>query len=460
MSTLVRSGEAPGRPDATPGSHPARPPAAPKLPRGMGYTATLGLGAIALAVGGFGVWASTAPLASAVVAQGKVVVATKRKEIQHLDGGIVKTIHVADGDAVAEGDPLFELDPTKARARYLLSRAAYFSGLSQQARLSAERDGGNSMTFPDELIHEARSDSEVALAMAAQQQLFHLRLAEHAGQISIWRKRVEALMQGLEGQHAERRSVVRQLELAMNELRVVEDLYKRGYTTRQRVHNIRRETAQLEGSRERIETAVVKARKEINEAELSVAQLEKKRKTDAVTELRQVEEKIFEHKETYIAAEAELERMLIKAPVRGTVVGLQVHTIGGVVKPGETLVSIVPSSDNLVVEARIRPLDIDNVERGQETEVRFSGFKQRLTPTVRGSLVHVAADAMTDERTNEPYYLASVSVSESELARLGPANRVQPGMPAELLIKSGERTAFAYLLEPIFDSVNRAWREE
>ena len=438
----------------------AKPTPIPSVPRSIGLSAALGAGAILVAAIGFGFWGTMAPIASAVVAHGQIVVASKRKDVQHLDGGIVSAIHARDGDKVLQGDILLELDPVKARARYVLNRTAYFSGLAQQARLMAERDQAEGPDFPAALIDEAKASAEIGAVIKAQRALFAARLIEFRGEHEILQNKIAVLSEEIAALQAEGKSVARQLELANAELEVVDEMFKAGNTTRQRVHNIRRECAQLEGSAGRIDASLNRARKEINEAELSLAQLAVKRQTDAVTELKDVEGKLFDYQEIYLAAEAELNRLTIRAPVSGTVVASEVHTIGGVVKPGGTILQIVPSTDLLVVEARIRPIDIDNILTGADTEIKFTGFKQRITPSVQGHLIHVSADAMTDPRTNETYYLANATITEGELARAGLKTRLQPGMPAEIMIKTGERTALTYLLQPIYDSMNRAWRED
>ena len=431
----------------------------PRIPRSIVTSTVLGIGAILLAGGGFGYWATTVPLASAVVAQGHIVVASKRKDVQHLDGGLVRAIHVRDGDRVREGDILLELDPEKARPRYELNRFGYFSGLAQQARLRAEQDGAGTVDFSSVLVDEARRAGQIDDIIDAQRALFAARLTQFQGEQQILQSKMAVLHERIAGLRSEEQSVARQLELAKAELEIAEVLFRGGNTNRLRVHNIRRECVQLKGSAGRVNASLNEARKEIAEHELSLAQLTVKRQTNAVTELKEVENKLLTYKETYLAAQAELDRLTIRAPVRGTVVASGVHTIGGVVKPGETILQVVPSGDSLVVEARIRPADIDDFHIDAEAEIKLTGFKQRTTPSVHGRLLTVSADAITDQRTNEAYYLANIGISEGELTRVGLEARLLPGMPVETMIKTGERTALAYLLQPIYDSIHRAWRE-
>jgi HlyD family type I secretion membrane fusion protein len=418
----------------------------------------IGVAAIVATFGGIAAWSSTVPIASAVVAPGKVAVASKRKQIQHLDGGIVKTINVRDGDVVQEGDILFLLDDTEAKVRYGLARAAYFSAVTAQARLAAERDGADDIIFPPELLSEAAHSPEITQGIANQRQLFVGRGRELAGQIKISLQKIAQLKEEILGFISERKSAAEQADLARKELLVIEDMFKRGYVTRQRVHSIRREGAQLAGSLGQLDASIAKARKEIGENELSIQQLTLKRQSEVLSDLKDIEQRIFDLKQTYLAARAELARLTVTTPVSGVVVSSTLHTIGGVVRPGDTVLEIVPGSDPLIVEARVRPLDIDEVAKGQTTEVRFSAFKQRTTPFLTGMVAQVSADAVADQRTGEFYYSAIISIPSGELARLG--HRLQPGMPADILIKTGNRTVIAYLAQPLLDSMNKALREQ
>ena len=419
----------------------------------------LGVYAMAIAVCGLGVWLAMVPIASAVVAAAKIAIAGKRKEIQHLDGGIVKAIYVRDGDHIKEGAILFELDDTRAKARHTLTRGAYFSALAVQGRLVAERDGTDSIAFATDLVAEARQSADAAQVVGNQQRIFEGRRREMAGQVEVSVERIAQLKEEIGGLTSERVSAAEQSELALKELAVIEEMFARGYVNRQRVHAIKRESAQLAGSLGRLDASVAKARKEIGETELSIRQLKLKRQTEVLTELKDIEQRLFELKETYLAAQAELGRLTMAAPVSGVAMNSQLHTVGGVIRSGQTVLEVVPAEDALIVEARVRPLDIDNVRQGQETEVRLAAFKQSTTPLLAGVVLHVSADAISDPRTGELHYTAIINIPLRELARLGPEQRLQPGMPAEVLIKTGQRTPLQYLMQPLLDSMHRAWRE-
>ncbi len=419
----------------------------------------LGVIAVLAAVGGFGIWATTAPLDSAVVAQGKVTLAGKRKLVQHLDGGLVKMFAVRDGDHVEEGDVLIEFDTLRPAARLAVMRLGYFGALAAEARLIAERDEADELTLPPELVAEAASDPEIAVIIESQRQIFEARRNKAVGQTRILESRIEQLEEGIKGFEVERVASGDQLAMAREEQKTIEALYEKQYTTRARILAIKREVYQLEGLIGRLGTQIAGAGQEIGETQLNLAQIRKKHMTEVLNELRETQAKVLDIREQYTAAKGEMERTIVRAPSSGTVFGSQVHTVGGVLRGGETLLEIVPDDDQLVIEVRLRPQDVEEVQVGQPTEVRLSGFKQRTTPTLQGRVAFVSADTVSEPRSPEPYYLASIEVEAAELLHLGD-HKLQPGMPAETMIKTGVRTAMAYLLQPLSDSMNRAWREQ
>jgi HlyD family secretion protein/epimerase transport system membrane fusion protein len=428
------------------------------VPMRLRGPALLGLAAIFAAVGCFGVWAATAPLASAVVAAGKLIVASKRKQVQHLEGGIIERVAVTDGQHVAAGDVLIELDVTRSKSRFAMARMGYVAAAAAETRLSAERDAKSNVEFTPDLLAEARSDAEVASVLKNQRQIFAARQLEYAGQTQILEQRMKRLEDEVSGLDSERAASEQQLALAIEEHATLEALYKKSLTTRQRVLALAREVVQLKGQIGRLTSRIAATHKEISETELNLAQTRMRRSSEVLAELRDVQGKMLDFRQQYAAYRNELERTVARAPVSGTVVGLQVHTVGGVVRSGETLLEIVPDRDQLVVEIKVRPMDVHNVRIGHRTQVRFSAFKQRSTPTLTGHVATISADALTDPRSSEPYYLAEIEVDVAELSRLGHVT-LQPGMPCEVMIETGERTALAYLLEPLADSFRRAWRE-
>ncbi len=435
--------------------------AAPHMypPKAIGGAVLMGLAAILAAAGGFGVWAATVPLDSAVMAHGKVSVAGKRKLIQHLEGGIVKAIGVKDGDYVREGDPLIELDPLRPQTRLAMASTGYFNHLAMESRLSAERDGLDQIKWPNELIEAAPGSSDLRALMRGQTELFHSRRKELVSQSQILESRVSRLREQIGGLEAERHASERQLVLAGEELKTLEALYESKYTTRVRLLATKREVLQLEGSIGRLQGQIASLAKEIGETELTLAQMRDRHLTSVLDELQQHQGKVLDYREQINISKGEAERTVVTAPASGTVFGSQVHTVGGVLKPGETILEIVPDGERLIVEVRIRPQDVNNVHVGLPTEVRISAFKQRTTPPLKGTVAFVSADTISEPRSLESFYLAHVEIDPAELKHLDAGKRLQAGMPAEAVIKTGARTAFAYLVQPLTESLNRAWRE-
>ena len=417
-----------------------------------------GLAVLLVAVGGFGTWAALAPLSSAVIAPGTVTVASKRKAVQHPDGGVVKELLVRDGHEVVAGDVIIRLDETRAYAGLAILQGSLDAARAVEARLIAERDAATAIAFPTSLLSRS-VDPKVAKLMTGQETLFHARRDSLAGQLSILNERVGQLEQEIAGLEAQRRAKGRQIKLVREELKGLEQLLAKGYTERTRVLALQREAARLEGERGELSADIARANKAIGETKLQIIQAQKAFREQVVTELRDVQPRISDLEERAIASRDVFDKLEIRAPVSGVVVGMDVHTVGGVIRAGETVLEVVPAEDRLIIEAEVRPFDIDSVAVGQEATVRFTSFKQQSTPTVIGIVDNVSADSLVDERSGQPYYLCRVEVSEEEVSRLG-ARRLRPGMPAEVMIRIGDRTAIEYLAQPLFDSMARAWREE
>jgi HlyD family type I secretion membrane fusion protein len=433
--------------------------AGPAPPRSRHGATLLGLSALVIAAGGLGGWGALVPLSGAVVSQGEIVVATKRKQVQHVVGGTVKAIHVRDGSKVRAGELLVELDAEKAERQFALSRGAYLAALAAHSRALAERDGRTTLAFPAELRLARDAKGDVARLLVTQERLFETRRGEYLGQRRLLVSRVAQLRDEVTGLAAEEAANAIQLELARKELATLRMLFEKGHTTRHRVLAFEREQARLDGSGGRLAARIARARKEAGATEMEILQLGKQRDREIAVELRDLAQQMLEHRERYLAAEAELARLRVLAPVAGTVVGLLLHTVGGVVSPGETMLEIVPEDDALIIETRVRPVDIDNVAVGQATSMRLTAYGQRALPVLSGRVVYVAADRSEDSRTGEVYYTARIAIDAGALDGLDGAP-LTPGMPAEVYIRTGERTALAYLAQPIVDSVSRAWRED
>lgn len=410
------------------------------------------------ALGGFGAWSAFASLSSAVVAQGTVKVYSNRKKVQTLEGGVVTELAVKNGDRVDIGDILVTLDRTRAAASHSIMQSNYDTSRAVVARLQAERDGREKIAYPEGLA-ERLENSSVGEILAAQEKLFSVRRATLNGQIAIVQERIGQLDEEIEGLNAQVHSKDRQLKLIEEELSGLRELYKKGYTTRTRILSLEREAANLGGERGEHLAAIAQSRRLIGEAELETVQIKKNFNEEVVTELQQKESELFDLEERLNATNYSLEQTEISATAQGVVVGLAVHTVGGVLQPGETLLEIVPENDLLIVEAKVLPVDVDNVRIGLEADVQFTAFSQRTTPKLQGDVIYVSADSLIDPDTKAPFFVARIAIPEDEVARLD-EKTLQPGMPADVLIITGERTPMNYLVKPIKESMDKAWRED
>ncbi|MCG8355611.1 MAG: HlyD family type I secretion periplasmic adaptor subunit [Kiloniellales bacterium] len=440
---------------ATPPSPGAEPPSVPLNAR---PAVIAGLVTVIVGLGGFGAWASLAPLESAAIAPGTIIVDSNRKQIQHLDGGIVAELVVRDGDHVEPGDVLLRLDETRARSTLAILESESDLATAVEARLLAERDGAAEIRVPERLIDKAERP-EIAALVAGQQSLFEARRDSREGEVAILEQRVLQLGDEVVGLEAQAAAKARQSALIADELKGLQKLFEQGHAPRTRILALQREAARLDGERGELIARVARTRTAIGETKLQVIQLNTRFQEDVIAELRDIQASLFDLRERIAAARHVVEHIDVRAPVAGKVVGLSVHTIGGVIQAGDTILEIVPGDDRLLVEARVQPIDIDNVLIGQEADVRITAFKQRSTPVLIGEVIYLSADALTDPRSGEPYYTARVAISDAEVARLE-GQLLQPGMPAEVIIKTGERTALDYLVQPILESANRAWRED
>jgi HlyD family type I secretion membrane fusion protein len=413
---------------------------------------------IGLVFGGLIGWAATAPLASAVIAPGAVVVEGKRKLIQHLEGGIVERILIEDGQQVAAGQLLLRLDETHARSTFGVLRTALDSARILEARLLAERDGAAELNLPSRL-DERRGDPTVAEMMRAQQALFAARRTSLLGQQEILRQRIASSDKEITGLEAQQVSLEEQGGLAERELKGLRDLLNKGLAPLTKVLALEREAVRLKGSHGERIADIARAQIRVGETQLQILQADRAFSESVAKEVRDVQTQIADLEERLGAARGTLDHIDVRAPAAGIVVGLTAYTVGGVIKAGETIMEIVPGAQRLIVEAQVQPNDIDNVALGMDTDLRLSALKQRTTPTLRGRLVYVSADRLTDPRTGQPYYLARAEFAPGELSRIAP-QVLQAGMPAEVKIKTRERTALAYLLQPMVDAMGRSWRED
>ena len=447
-------------PQADPISRISRPRRASGAgPDPMGTRPTIVAGALIIVAffGGFGAWATLAPLESAAIALGKVGVDTRRKTVQHLEGGIVGEILVTEGTVVAAGDPLVRLEETQARATRELLEGKRLASLALEARLLAERDGHQRIAFPDPLRARA-ADPEVAKVIAGQTSIFESRRQALDNQTRILGRQIAQLREEIQGLEGEIAAQTTQLDLIHEETAALETLFEKGFARKPQLLELKREAAEIEGARAQNRSQIARSKQSIAEAELRIQNAHTERHTQVVEELRDVQAELDDLAERIRAADDVLTRTVIAAPVSGTVVDLQVVTRGGVIAPGEPLMDIVPSGDKLVIEAHIQPTDVDVVHPGLTAQVRLTAFNQRTTPVLEGLVERVSADSMVDERSGEPFYLARVALTDGQdgLDEL----KLYPGMPVEVMVVTGSRTVVEYMLKPIRDSLNRALRED
>lgn len=416
-----------------------------------------GLLVVAVVFGGFGSWAALAPLARGAVAAGQVVAEGHRKTIQHLEGGIVAEILVADGATVQAGQLLIRLDGVQAGSR-LASQEAKRDALSARiARLVAERDARDAVDFPVTLVAR-RSEPRVAEALDGERTLLRTRRETLAAEVSLLEQKgqqEQGRIRGFEAQLAATRS---QASIIRDELAEQETLLDKGLARRPRVLELRRQAADLEGRTGAITAEIGQSRIRIADAQLEIIGKRNTFRENVLADLRTAEDELAEVTEEIIASRDILTRLEVRAPQSGMVHDLKVRTVGGVITAGEALMDIVPVSGSLQIEARVAPTDIEHVAVGTAADVRFTGLPQRTTPTVSGSVTTVSPDVLTDKATEASYYLVRVLVPSGERARLGPI-ALPPGMPTDVILKSGERTALEYLLEPLAGSMARSFKE-
>ncbi|CDH46280.1 HlyD family type I secretion periplasmic adaptor subunit [Candidatus Contendibacter odensensis] len=419
----------------------------------------LGFLILLAAFGGFGGWAATAQIDSAAVAAGTVTVESYRKTVQHLEGGIVSEILVKDGDTVKEGDILLQMDGTQARAQLEIARVQYFSAQALESRLLAERKQTEIIAIPDELKAED-SDPRVREAISAEQQTFIARRTTLKGEISLLRQQIEQLQEQTRGLDALAKSKQQRITSYTNEANDFGQLAKQGFSDKLRQRELERAAAELEGERAQHLSDVSRAKLQIGQAELQILQLQKRFQSEVAEQLREVQAKLFDLRERMRALQDTVARTTVRAPASGKVVGMGVHTVGGVLSPGTPILDIVPQGEQLIVEAHVQVTDIDKMHPGLLADVRFSSFKSRTTPVLEGRVMTVSADRLVDRATNMPYYLARIQVPETEMSKLQQGQILVPGMPAEVFIKTGERTALQYLLQPLLDAAARSFREK
>lgn len=432
------------------------------VPRSTRLPTLVGVGVLALTVMGFGYWGGIAPIAGAVVTSGAFVATGQNKLIQHLEGGVIQEILVREGDIVQKGQTVIQLDETSPRAelRRLSLRQARL--LAIEARLRAEMAEESEITFPAELLSKLQADPDFTTIVKAQRATIDAHRKSLQSEIASLRTGIDALHERINGSTAQLTSVREQIAFFDEELGAKEQLLRSGLIRKSEVLALQRARANLQGEAGRITGEIGDSKEKIARSEEQIVGARNAAIKTSVEQLHETLAELADVRERILASTRILERVKISSPVRGVVVKLRYHTAGGVVEPGKTVMEIVPVQDNLLIEVRIRPQDIQNVKLGQPAIIRLTALKQRVTPMIDGKVVYVSADALPDDKSGaaarSDVYVARVAPDPGATANIQDFAPT-PGMPAEVYIKTTDRTFLEYLLQPIRDSMSRAFRE-
>ena len=418
----------------------------------------IGLAIVVVLAGGLGGWASTAEISGALIAPGSIVVESNVKKVQHPTGGVVGEVLARDGDLVKAGDVVVRLDDTVTKASLAIVVKTLDGLMARGARLQAEQQGLDKITYPKALLDRA-GDPEVKNIIASESKLFEVRTNGRVGQRAQLHERITQLNEEIAGLVAQEKAKDQEIALVEKELVGVRDLYDKHLVQMSRLTTLERDAARLNGERAQYIASRAQAKGKITETELQIIQVDKDMVSDVSKDLRETTDKIGEFVERKVTAEDQLRRTDIRAPQDGMVLQSTVHTVGGVITAGDAIMMIVPQSDDLQVEAKVNPQDIDKLQIGQKTLLRLSAFNQRTTPELNGVVSRVSPDVTTDQRTGQSYYTIRVSMPAQEIARLGDVKLI-PGMPVEAFVQTGDRTMLSYLIKPLSDQLMRAFREK
>ena len=416
----------------------------------------LGLGLTSLLVGGLFGWGAMASISSAVIAPGLLVVDGSGKKVQHPTGGVIGAIFVKNGDRVDAGEVVVRLDATQARAALGVVSSQQTQLQARKARLEAERDQAVAVKFERGFIEDSPEAAQIA---ESERRLYQARQAAKAGQKTQLNERIGQLGKEIEGLQAQLSAKESEVSLMKEEFARVDEMYKKSLVPVTRVLTSERDLTRLQGERGQLVSSIARAQGQISEIQVQIISLDQNMQSESMKELRDVEARLSELAERRNAAKDQLDRIDIRAPRAGLVHELQVHTVGGVIQPAETLMTIIPSDEKLAVEVRIAPTDIDQVVVGQKAVVRFSAFNQRTTPEFFGEISTIAADLTKEPQTGVAYYVARIAISDEHQGEFRKLKLI-PGMPVETFVETGSRTAISYLLKPFNDQIKRAFREE
>ena len=426
-----------------------------------------GVYVIIIFVGIGGLWSIIAPLNSAVIAIGKVISNTNKKLIQHQEGGIIKHIFVAQGDRVKEGDKLIEFDDTKTKAQYENTLHQYRSDLASENRLVAERDNLDTIEFA-EILKNTAHIPEVAKIMHTQENLFRSKKEMYRSEKESCKQKIAQLNKQIEGIEFRKISVIKNLEVTRDRLKAMRTLKSKGFVQKSTLLELEAKEANFKSELATLETEVARNHQEITKTEIDIINLQNKSTTETLRELRETQIRVASFREQLLAVKDQLNRIIIKSPVDGIINVIHYHTIGGVIPPGAYIMEITPLNDLLIIEAQVPHKNIDSVHVGLTTKIRFSAFKSRTTPLFTGKVISISPDLVQDKeqaaagRMSEPSYIARIEIDMDEFNKVAKAKKLalHPGMQAEVQIVTGTRTLFRYLLDPVTDTMFKAFREK
>ncbi|MCC7251269.1 MAG: HlyD family type I secretion periplasmic adaptor subunit [Hyphomicrobium sp.] len=425
-----------------------------------------GFGILALLAVGFGTWAVYAPLEGAVVASGSFVATGQNKHVQHLEGGIVEEVLVREGEVVEKGQVLLRLNETAARTRLTRLAVRRYRLLAIRSRIEAEIDGSEAIAFPKELS-DKRGDTELADLMTRQTVELDARRKKLTAEQDVLNKEIAGLREGIRGYEAQVKSAEDRLQLFKEEMKDKADLLARQLARKTDMLSIQRAEASLIGELGELSGRIADARERIARAQQQIVSLHSAAVQAAVEELRQTETELDDITEQLRAAEDVVNRVEVRSPVHGAVVKLNFNTAGGVIAPGAVILELLPMNEDLLIEARISPREITHVHNGQDAMVRLSALNQRLTPMIPGQVIYLSPDSITEsgdramgaQARSGPSFVVRVKLDSRSSAELVPNFKPTPGMPADLFIRTEERTFFDYIMRPVLDSFSRAFRE-
>jgi len=414
--------------------------------------------AMVILVFGIGGWAATTEFAGAVIAIGQLVVDSNVKKVQHPTGGVVGELYVREGSHVEAGETVIKLDDTQTRANLQIVVKGLRELIARRAREEAELEGRGTIEFPSELLTIV-GDDDVSRLIAGETKLFEIRRNSREGTKSQLTERVLQSEEEIRGLDAQVVSKDKQIKWIQKELEGVNDLWTKQLVQFNRVTALERDAARLEGERGQLVAAIAQSKGKISETKIQILQIDQDMRAEVGRDLADIRGKMAELSEKQVAAEDMLKRIAIRAPQSGFVHQLDVHTIGGVISPGQPIMLIVPEADKLIVEAKVSPTDIDQLRVGQPAVVRFTSFSMRTTPEVNGQVSVVSADVTQDQRTGASYYTIRIAITPDEIARLD-GLKLQAGMPAEVFVQTTPRTVISYLVRPLHDQIIKAFREK